>query len=214
MLADNEKSFNKFPSKQALLTLGSDTCGDIITLRSGEEIIAKVKEITSELVKYKKCDHLSGPLYSAAKSSIIKIKYTNGTEDVFESEKVVTHNETVTTEKPIPDTTLHPASILSLVLSVLSIFLFFAFILFVTIAFSWGGSTLLFLLSIAILLLLIGILVISINSAKKAIRAIKGKPEEYVGEDMAQVARIISWIILIAYLVGVAFLLYVFTLYF
>ncbi|MDP1802929.1 MAG: hypothetical protein Q8L81_16325 [Bacteroidota bacterium] len=213
-MADNEKSFNKLPSKQALLTLGSDTCGDIITLRSGEEIIAKVKEITSELVKYKRCDHLNGPLYSVAKPTILKIKYTNGSEDVFDDAKVVTHNETVTPEKPIPDTTLHPAAILSLILSILSFFLFFAFIIFLTIAFSWGGSMLLFLLSIAVLLLLIGILVISINSAKKAIKQIKAQPEKYVGENMASTAKVISWIILIAYLVGVALLLYAFTLYF
>lgn len=54
----------------------------------------------------------------------------------------------------------------------------------------------------------------AINSAKKALRQIKAQPDKYVGEDMAIVAKIMAWIILIGYLVGVGLLLYVFTLYF
>lgn len=213
MSANHEKSLTSLPAKRPFL-VSADSCGDIITLRSGAQIVAKVKEINATVVKYKKCDHLSGPLYSTSKSDILKIKYTNGTEDVFEDDNAVSHNETVTPEKPTPDTTLHPNAILSLILSIVSLFLFFAYILFVTLAFSWGGSTLLFLLSIAILLLLISILVMAINSAKKALKQIKAQPDKYVGEDMAIVARIMAWIILIGYLVGVGLLLYVFTLYF
>ncbi|MDR3350582.1 MAG: hypothetical protein LBN98_02895 [Prevotellaceae bacterium] len=56
---------------------------DMITLKSGEEIKAKVQEIGTDNVKYKKYDNQSGPLYTLMKSDIFIIKYENGDKDVF-----------------------------------------------------------------------------------------------------------------------------------
>jgi hypothetical protein len=69
---------------------------DIITLRSGEEIKAKVQEIGTDNVKYKKYDNLSGPIYTLMKSEIFMIKYENGDKDIFkETESPVEPNAAV-----------------------------------------------------------------------------------------------------------------------
>ena len=66
---------------------------DIIVLKNGEEVKAKVSEIDMDAVKYKKFDNLAGPVYTLKKTEIFMIKYENGTKDVFGEQKV---NETQT----------------------------------------------------------------------------------------------------------------------
>jgi len=56
---------------------------DKITLKNGEEINAKVLEITESEVKFKKADNLTGPTRIIYKSEVFCIKYENGTKDVF-----------------------------------------------------------------------------------------------------------------------------------
>ncbi len=56
---------------------------DVIIYRNGIELNAKVVEITSTEVKYKKLENPDGPVYSAAKADIFMVKYENGTKDVF-----------------------------------------------------------------------------------------------------------------------------------
>jgi hypothetical protein len=56
---------------------------DIITLKNGDEIKAKVQEIDTDNVKYKKYDNQSGPLYTLMKADVFMIKYENGDRDVF-----------------------------------------------------------------------------------------------------------------------------------
>ncbi|MDR1526366.1 MAG: porin family protein [Dysgonamonadaceae bacterium] len=56
---------------------------DIIIQTNGEEIKAKVVEIGTTDVKYKKYGNESGPNYSLAKSKIFMIRYENGDKDVF-----------------------------------------------------------------------------------------------------------------------------------
>jgi hypothetical protein len=56
---------------------------DIITLKNGEEIKAKVQEIGLDNVKYKKYENQAGPTYTLMKSDIFMIKYENGDKDVF-----------------------------------------------------------------------------------------------------------------------------------
>ncbi|MDR1341738.1 MAG: hypothetical protein LBK18_00615 [Prevotellaceae bacterium] len=59
---------------------------DIITLKNGDEIKAKVQEIGISEVKYKKYDNLTGPVYTLLKAEIFMIKYENGKKDVFKDE--------------------------------------------------------------------------------------------------------------------------------
>ena len=61
-----------------------DTCGDLITMRNGEEIRAKVIEITPEVVEYRRCDNIDGPLIDAGVENIFMINYKNGSKEVFE----------------------------------------------------------------------------------------------------------------------------------
>lgn len=56
---------------------------DLIFLKTGDEILAKVLEVSDKEVKYKQCDNPDGPTFTKTTSSIFKIKYSNGTETVF-----------------------------------------------------------------------------------------------------------------------------------
>lgn len=63
-------------------TYNSTDC-DLIVLKNGDEIEAKVVEITTNKIKYNKCDNLNGPIYSLDKSQVFVIKYVNGTKEVI-----------------------------------------------------------------------------------------------------------------------------------
>jgi hypothetical protein len=73
-----------------LLSAGSCFCQDLITKKTGEDIKAKISEITSTEIKYKKFDNLNGPTYSLDKSEVLLIKYENGTNVVMNSSVVRT----------------------------------------------------------------------------------------------------------------------------
>ena len=62
--------------------INQEKCDNII-LKDGEEISAKVYEVTPDLVKYKKCGKLDGPLFSINKSRIMMIRYSDGTKDII-----------------------------------------------------------------------------------------------------------------------------------
>jgi hypothetical protein len=69
---------------------------DVLTKKSGEDVKAKVLEVTSSEIKYKKFDNQSGPTFSILKSDVLMIRYENGSKDMF--------NETKKTEEIIPTT--------------------------------------------------------------------------------------------------------------
>jgi hypothetical protein len=71
-----------------------DTC-DIIILLTGEEVLSKVQEISDEEVKYRKCQFLTGPIYTLKKKDVFMIKYPNGAKDVFKK----THESNLPTTK-------------------------------------------------------------------------------------------------------------------
>jgi opacity protein-like surface antigen len=56
---------------------------DVITKKNGDEIRAKVVEIGSTDVKYKRFGNETGPTYTLSKSEIFMIKYENGDKDMF-----------------------------------------------------------------------------------------------------------------------------------
>jgi len=56
---------------------------DVIIMKSGEEISAKVTEVGEDLIKYKLCDNQDGPLFIITRSKVFMIKYPNGTKTVF-----------------------------------------------------------------------------------------------------------------------------------
>jgi hypothetical protein len=58
---------------------------DIIVLKNGDEIKAKVQEVGISDVKYKKFENTAGPAYTLLKTEIFMIKYENGAKDVFDA---------------------------------------------------------------------------------------------------------------------------------
>jgi len=68
----------------AVTLFGAAFGQDKIMKKNGEVIEAKVKAITTEGIVFKKFDNPDGPDYTVPKSEVAKIKYLNGTEDVFD----------------------------------------------------------------------------------------------------------------------------------
>jgi hypothetical protein len=87
LLVSNETSSELIPLKHSpLLILSKDTCGDKLLLQNADELLVKVIEIDDHAIKYKRCDNLSGPTYSIAKSKVALITYVNGTKEVIMNE--------------------------------------------------------------------------------------------------------------------------------
>ena len=63
------------------------TAQDIIYKENGQQVKAKVKEITEVSIKYKRYDHLEGPLRNIPKREVFMIIYENGKREKFVSEK-------------------------------------------------------------------------------------------------------------------------------
>lgn len=56
---------------------------DLLTKRTGEEVLVKVVEITPTEVRYRRADNPDGPLISEFKSGVFQIRYANGTTEAF-----------------------------------------------------------------------------------------------------------------------------------
>jgi len=56
---------------------------DIVTLRSGEQIKAKVLEISDTEIKYKRYEHQDGPTRSVSLATVFSIDYENGMREVI-----------------------------------------------------------------------------------------------------------------------------------
>ncbi|GAB3292898.1 hypothetical protein ACFQT0_06365 [Hymenobacter humi] len=69
----------------ALLTLLASAAHaqDLLTKRNGEELAVKVVEITQAEVKFRRADNPDGPLISVWRSDVQKVRYANGTQEVF-----------------------------------------------------------------------------------------------------------------------------------
>src|SRR5688500_716753 len=58
-------------------------CQDTIYKTNGTEIQAKILEITSSEIKYKRFDNLQGPTIYMPKAEVFMIKYENGTKEII-----------------------------------------------------------------------------------------------------------------------------------
>ena len=56
---------------------------DKIITKKGETIAAKVLEISTDEVKYKKADNPQGPTYIAQKAELQAIEYENGGKEIY-----------------------------------------------------------------------------------------------------------------------------------
>jgi hypothetical protein len=57
---------------------------DVIMKKNGDDVKAKIAEIATEYVKYKKFENPTGPDYTIDTSDIFMIKYEDGSKDMFE----------------------------------------------------------------------------------------------------------------------------------
>ena len=55
----------------------------MITKKTSEDIQAKVTEVTTTEIKYKRFDNQSGPTFTILKSDVLMIRYENGSKDIF-----------------------------------------------------------------------------------------------------------------------------------
>lgn len=60
---------------------------DLITKKNGEDVKAKIIEVATLEIKYKKFDNLTGPIFTLLKSDVLLVRYENGTKDIFNDEK-------------------------------------------------------------------------------------------------------------------------------
>ncbi|MGJ7030023.1 hypothetical protein [Niabella hirudinis] len=83
-----------------LVTIFSTRAQDVIIKNDKTELKAKVLEILSSEIKYKKWEMQDGPTYSINKSEVFMIIYKNGQRESFASEPIVNKPSVVTQEAP------------------------------------------------------------------------------------------------------------------
>ena len=91
--SENPNLISKAKNDSKKLVTTSDIECDIIILRNGDEIAAKVLEVGQNEVKYLKCDNIYGPTFITNKSEILKINFSNGTSTVFKQSNSSRSNE-------------------------------------------------------------------------------------------------------------------------
>ena len=72
---------------------------DVIVKKDGSSILAKVLEVDTEILKYKKWKNLNGPIYSIKKADLFAVNYENGEKDTFGDNKL---DENVTNNSASP----------------------------------------------------------------------------------------------------------------
>lgn len=148
----------------------SDTCGDLILMRDGTQIVAKVLEISDEKIKYKRCDNLDGPTIITSTNNVHTIKFVNGVRQTFELS--ANHDRTSLSGAPNPiysnNQRTNPFAIAAFVLSILGV---------------WP-------------LTLLGS-IIGLIFAIKAERDIAKNPDKFKGKGLALAAKIISLVMIV-----------------
>jgi hypothetical protein len=80
------------------LTIANCFSQDVITKKSSEDIQAKIMEVTTTEIKYKKYDNPNGPTFTLLKSDVLMIRYENGSKDVFSDTQTGSSDNTSSTE--------------------------------------------------------------------------------------------------------------------
>ncbi|MDP1745394.1 MAG: DUF4190 domain-containing protein, partial [Bacteroidota bacterium] len=171
---NSSKTFLKLSGQKKQFPVKSIEGCDVIALKNGEEINAKVLEITQTEIKYKRCDNLDGPTFIILKSNATKIKFSNGTTEVINS--ITAKPEESDYYSPASKPEIQPYSgeiiinryaLASMILAVLSILFF----------------------PLVPLPIIFGII---------ALKQIKRSPEAYTGKGMAIFGIILGGIIVLA----------------
>ena len=100
-----------------------DSCDKII-YKDGTEIMAKITEINTSEIRYKRSDVIDGPTFVKKQNKVFMIKYANGKSEMFKTEKAVENNKgkklfKIAKKIIDKDKKTNPFSIASLVFSIL-----------------------------------------------------------------------------------------------
>ena len=102
-----------------------DSCDEII-YKDGTEIKAKITEINTSEIRYKRCDFIDGPTFVEKQNKVFMIKYSNGKSEMFKTEKADEYNngKIIQDSQKIndKDKKTNPFSIASLVFSILGFY--------------------------------------------------------------------------------------------
>lgn len=71
---------------------------DIIVMRNGDVVNAKVLEISTSEIKYKKASRPDGPLYTVEKADVLAINYEDGEKETFDDAVKATNTSASTTQ--------------------------------------------------------------------------------------------------------------------
>jgi hypothetical protein len=77
-----------------ILNVFSGLGQDLIITKKGQDISAKVLEISLTTVKYKRFDNINGPIYNIPKSDVLMIRYQNGTKELLTGNSLKNENQT------------------------------------------------------------------------------------------------------------------------
>ena len=72
---------------------------DIIVLKDGNMIEAKVLEISTSEIKYKRFNHLDGPTIVVSTDNVLSVRYENGITEIINAEAGKTKNTTIDQDK-------------------------------------------------------------------------------------------------------------------
>ncbi|MCX6295159.1 MAG: hypothetical protein NTX97_03660 [Bacteroidetes bacterium] len=87
----------------AFLSMGKISRGqDTIVKQNQEVILAKITEISSSEIKYKRFDNIDGPVYSITKTAITKIKFSNGKVEEMKNETTASTENSSLPADPTP----------------------------------------------------------------------------------------------------------------
>lgn len=89
-----------------LLSGAAAQAQDVLTKANGEEISAKIVEITPYEIKYKRADNLDGPLIVLRRPDVFMIRYANGLKEVITP--ALSPGAAGTTRPAAPDATAPP----------------------------------------------------------------------------------------------------------
>lgn len=91
-----------------ILSVSQSLAQDRLFFLNGDETDAKITEVTSSEVKYKRIDNLEGPSFSTLKSELFMIKYANGDKEMIAAqtaEPAPAQQEEYTTSDDVQTTT-------------------------------------------------------------------------------------------------------------
>ena len=71
-----------------VISMGAANAQDLITKKNGEDVKAKVLEVTTNEVKYKLYDEPNGVTYTVKKSELLMIRYESGRNEVFNQNSI------------------------------------------------------------------------------------------------------------------------------